>query len=187
MTRLMAYGAHQLDLPLISCGAVGASRLDGKMRQSELIETMIDAFGELAALHNAAAAIAERALSALTDYRKIVERDETCRKFQCQQIPSDRPMVNPSTFTVVWQGRHCHLGPSILFKLIERLSRQPDRFYPYDILLDEVWDGLRSNTAIRSAVKRLRRALCEAGMVDLAGAIKGRGKCYGLFLNGTDP
>ena len=157
----MAYGAHQLDLPLISRGAVGTLRLDGKMRQSELIETMIDAFAELTALHTAATAVAERALLALADYGRIGERDEPSCKFQCRPTASERPMVNPSAFTVVWQGRHCHLGPSILFKLIERLARQPDRFYPYDILMEDVWDGLRSNTAVRSAVKRLRRRTCD--------------------------
>lgn len=183
----MAYGAHQFNLPLISRGAVGDSRLDGKMLQPELIETMVDAFAELAALYTAATAVADRALSVLTDYEKIDVRDGySCRKSQCRPTVSERPMVNPSTFTVLWQGRHCHLGPSILFKLIERLARQPNRFYPYDILMEDVWDGLRSNTAVRSAVKRLRRALCEAGMADLAFAIKGQRECYGLFLNGID-
>ena len=94
-------------------------------------------------------------------------------------------MVNPTTFTVEWNGRRCNLGPSILFKLIYLLARRPDRYLTYDILMENVWERRCSNTTIRSAVKRLRRALRDAGMSELAAAIKGWGECYGVFLDGN--
>lgn len=151
------------------------------MRQHELVETILDAFAELAALHAAAAATAERAWSLLAEHDEADLRCPACRHQAC---PSGRPVVNTTTFSVEWRGRLCALGPTIQFKLIQRLSRRTERYYPYTDLMEDVWDRRCSNTTVRSAVKRLRRALCDAGMDDLAEAIKGRGECYGLFLNG---
>jgi DNA-binding response OmpR family regulator len=155
------------------------------MHRHELVEKILDTFAELGALHAATARAAERAWSLLAEYEMNNLHDIPCTHCHRRLLSSDRPLVNTATFTVAWRDRHCIIGPSILFKLIERLSRHPDRFYSYHILMDEVWDGRRSNAAVRSAVKRLRRTLCAAGMSELAAAIKGRGECYGLFLNGA--
>ena len=154
------------------------------MRQHELAEMILDAFAELATLHAAAAATAEGAWSAMAEHDEADLRRIPCARCQHRQLPAGRPLVNAATFSVEWRGRRCDLGPSILFKLIQRLLRRPDRYYPYDILMDDVWDRRCSNTTVRSAVKRLRRALCNAGMSDLADAIRGRERCYGVFLNG---
>ena len=54
----------------------------------------------------------------------------------------------------------------------------------YERLLQDVWDGPRSNEAIRSVVRDLRRKLKSAGMGDLADAIDGSNReCYGLILD----
>ena len=156
------------------------------MQQNELAETVLDAFAELAALHTAAAVVAERAWAALAEHDGTDFEGICCNGCRYRQLPSNRPLIDTATFTVEWHGRRCNLGPSILFKLIQRLSRRPDRYYSYDMLMADVWDRRCSNTTVRSAIKRLRRALCEAGMNDLAKSIKGRGECYGLFLNGDD-
>lgn len=181
--RLMSHGSCRPDLPIVGRAGVGASRLDGTMRQQELVETILDAFAELAALHAAAAAAAERAWSVLAEHDDLEVRGIACAQCRHRQLTSDRPRIDTSTFTVEWHGLRCDLGPSIPFKLLQRLSRRPDRYYPYDILMADVWERRCSNTTVRSAIKRLRRALCEAGMADLAEAIKGRGECYGLILN----
>lgn len=153
------------------------------MQQQELVETILDAFAELAALHTAAAATAEQAWSALAEHDTLEVRGIACT--QCQhRLATDRPRIDTATFTVEWRGRYCDLGPGIPFKLLQRLSRRPGRFYSYDVLMTDVWKRRCSNTTVRSAIKRLRRALCDAGMDDLAEAIKGRGECYGLILNG---
>ncbi len=60
-----------------------------------------------------------------------------------------------------------------MFRFVQRLARRPDTYLTYNELLRDVWDGVRSDAAIRSVVKRLRRALREAGMDDLADAIDG--------------
>jgi len=66
--------------------------------------------------------------------------------------------------------------------------RRPNRYITREQLLDEVWGGCRSDAAVRSVVRDLRKRLKEAGMGDLAEAIDGsnRGR-YGLMLNRLRP
>jgi len=182
--RLMSHGLQRPDLPIVGRAGVGVRRLDGTMPQQELFETVLDAFAELAALHAAAAAAAERAWSVLAKHDDLDVQGIACARCGSYQLPADRPRIDAATFTVEWHGRRCSLGPSILFKLLQRLLRRPDRYCPYDILMADVWERRCSNTTVRSAIKRLRRALCQAGLDDLAEAIRGRGQCYGLILNG---
>jgi DNA-binding response OmpR family regulator len=154
------------------------------MQQHELLEFLLDTFSELATLHAAAAATAERAWSVLAKHDEADLKGVSCGDRQRGFLPHDRLMVDPTTFTVEWQGQRCDLGPSILFKLIQRLARRPGRYFTYDILMEDVWEQRCSNTTVRSAVKRLRQALRDAGMPELATAIRGRGECYGVFLDG---
>jgi DNA-binding response OmpR family regulator len=154
------------------------------MRQQQLVEIILDAFAELATLHAAAAAAAERAWSVLSEHDDLDVRGIACSQCHHGRFVSDRLRVDTATFTVEWHGRRCDLGPGIPFKLLQRLSRHPDRYYSYSILMTDVWERRCSTSTVRSAVKRLRQALCEVGMDDLADAIKGCGECYGLFLNG---
>lgn len=100
---------------------------------------------------------------------------------------SDRPHVDHSTLSVLWDGRTCQLGYTVLFKLADRLSRRPNQFVTFDQLLRDVWDGgFRSPDTIRSAVRNLRQRLSDAGMNELAAAIRGRAGRYGLILNNGD-
>jgi DNA-binding response OmpR family regulator len=88
------------------------------------------------------------------------------------------------TFEVRWGDCICRFGPTTPFRLIERLSRRPNIYVTYEQLIDDVWDGqARSETAIRSAVRELRRILREAGMKSVADTIHGQGRCYGLMLD----
>ena len=151
------------------------------MQQSELIDSLLDSMADLATLHAAAASTAERIWSILAEY------DET--DFQCMVYGESRHgetsrnhlNVNSRTFTVEWNDLCCHLGPTILFKLVQSLARRPGCYLTYDILMENVWQRRCSNTTIRSAVKRLRQAMRDAGMGELADAIRGKGECYGLF------
>ena len=156
------------------------------MQQHELIEFILDAFAELATLHAAAATAAERAWLVLAKCDEADSQGILCSRRHQECLPHERLVVSSTTFSVEWQGRRCDLGPSILFKLIQRLSRRPGRYFTYDILMEDIWERRCANTTVRSAIKRLRRALCDAGMHELAAAIRGRRECYGLFLNGND-
>jgi DNA-binding response OmpR family regulator len=153
------------------------------MQQYEVLEFVLDTLAELATLHTAAAAAAERAWSVLDKYDMADLRCVPCGDQHPDCLSRDRLVVNPATFTVEWHGQRCNLGPTILFRLIQRLARRPGIYLTYDALMEDVWEQPCSNTTIRSAVKRLRRAMCDAGMPELAAAIRGRGECYGVFLD----
>ncbi len=154
------------------------------MQQHELFEFLLDAFAELATLHAAAAATVERTWSVLAEHDEVDLQGFSCGDLPGRCLPNDRLIVNPTTFTVEWQGQRCYLGSTILFRLIQRLARRPGRHFTYDILMEDVWQRRCSNTIIRSAVKRLRKAMRDAGMPELASAIRGQGQCYGVFLHG---
>ena len=99
--------------------------------------------------------------------------------------PRQRPLVDSSTFSVCWAGKTCSLRRTILFRLAERLARQPNQYISADQLLLDVWEGgVKSPDTIRSAVRHLRQRLSCAGMEDLAAAIHGTGGRYGLILDG---
>ncbi len=99
-----------------------------------------------------------------------------------------RPLVDSSTFSVFWAGKICPLRRTILFRLAERLARQPNQYITADQLLRDVWEGgIKSPETIRSAVRHLRQRLSNAGMEDLAAAIYGTGGHYGLILDGNLP
>jgi DNA-binding response OmpR family regulator len=153
------------------------------MQQHELLEFILDTLSDLGTLHKAAAATAERAWSVLGKHDMADFPGVSCGDQHRDCLSRDRLMVNPATFTVEWHGQHCDLGPTILFRLIQHLAHRPGRYLSYDILMEEVWERRCSNATVRSAVKRLRRALCDAGMPDLAAAIRGRRECYGVFLD----
>jgi len=158
---------------------IGIGTRDRTMKQHEFIESILDALIELSALHTAAVTIAEKACSLLAEYSGDDLRGSG-RNRSC----SHQPIVDVTTFSVQWRGKQCDLGASIPFRLMQRFSRRSNQYFTYDILMEDVWNRQCANSTIRSAVKRLRQALCAAGMDDLATAIKGRGECYGLFLNG---
>jgi DNA-binding response OmpR family regulator len=81
--------------------------------------------------------------------------------------------VDRDRLQVVFHGRTCVLGNTLPFKLLERLARRPNTYVTHEELLFDVWDGLRSQAAIRSVVKRLRQALRRDGLADLAASIDG--------------
>jgi len=95
-----------------------------------------------------------------------------------------RPFVENSTFSVFWQGKTCPLRNTINFRLAARLARQPNQYITAGQLLADVWDGgVKSPDTIRSTVRNLRSRFRQAGMSDLAAAIRGTGGRYGLILD----
>ena len=98
-----------------------------------------------------------------------------------------RPLVDASSLSVLWAGKTCPLRHTILFRLAECLARHPDQYIAADQLVRNVWDdGVKSPDTIRSAIRRLRQRFTDAGMDDLAVAIRGTGGRYGLILTTPD-
>ena len=81
--------------------------------------------------------------------------------------------IHRSLLSVEYQGKHCFLGNTLLFRLIERLATKPNKYLPYEDLLSEVWESNRSDGAVRSVVRRLRVALRSQGMDEVAEGIDG--------------
>jgi DNA-binding response OmpR family regulator len=102
---------------------------------------------------------------------------------------ASRPMIDATTFAVIWRDRACTLGNTVLFRLFQRLLRRPGHFVSCDHLLRDVWNGnIRSPDTIRSAVRHLKSRLRRARMHDLARAIQCEGQHYALLVksrNGT--
>ena len=81
--------------------------------------------------------------------------------------------VNRGMLSVLWKGRTCYLGYTLPFRLIERLAQRPGHYLRVDRLADDLWDGPRAASTVRSAVSDLRAKLVAAGMRDLASMIDG--------------
>ena len=93
------------------------------------------------------------------------------------------PRIDRDGLSVHWRGGECILGATISFRLLDRLARRPNHYVSHAQLLDDVWECVRSRSAIRSAVCELRLRLSSAGMQDLAEMIDGSHQGhYGLIL-----
>lgn len=96
-----------------------------------------------------------------------------------------RPIVDAAGMAVIWRGSRCPLGYTRLFDLIERLIRTPNRWFPYDQLLKDVWkDQYLGDGAIKAAVTRLKAKLADSGMGELAQMICTSGYRCGYFPGG---
>jgi DNA-binding response OmpR family regulator len=93
-----------------------------------------------------------------------------------------KPIVDQTTFCIVWQGKVCPLGNTLPFRFFAKISARPNRYFSHEELLDAVWEGaLVTNSAIRGVAKRLRDQLQEADMGALADAIDGQNRGHYRF------
>jgi DNA-binding response OmpR family regulator len=80
--------------------------------------------------------------------------------------------VDPDRLQIVFHGKACELADTP-FRLLLRLAKRPNSYVTYEDLLADVWNGERSDDAVRSAIKRLRHTLRTHGLRELADAIDG--------------
>jgi DNA-binding response OmpR family regulator len=94
-------------------------------------------------------------------------------------------IVDHAARAITYRGRTCRLGNTLVFRLMERLARRSGHYVTFDRLIREVWDGqARTDDAIRSVMKELRRRLRRGGMRRLADSIEGQNRAYALRLDG---
>jgi DNA-binding response OmpR family regulator len=94
-----------------------------------------------------------------------------------------RPLLDESTLSVLWNDKTLHLGHTLAYRLLARLARRPNQYVTHLDLIRDVWDDDDLATAtIRSLVRELRRKLRSGGMTDLADAIRGHNGRYILDL-----
>jgi DNA-binding response OmpR family regulator len=92
--------------------------------------------------------------------------------------------VDRQTMTVRCEGRQCHLGFTLLFRVMEKLAARPNQYIRIEHLMAEVWGAVRSSAAVRSAISDLRAKLTAAGMAKLAHRIDGSNRGhYALLLD----
>lgn len=154
----------------------------------EKVQRLADLVAHLAETLMSAAVCADEIraiLHAELDELRAARRDAPS-KGAVRNAPDSRLLVDASTLSVFWAGRTCLLRQKTLFRLAERLARRPNQYITAGQLLEDVWDGgVKAPETIRSAIRHLRRRLSDAGMADLAAAIRGTGGGYGLILDGT--
>jgi len=89
-----------------------------------------------------------------------------------------RPVADRTTLSIVYDGKSCFLGNTLLFRFFEAIARRPNKYFSHAELLDDVWGGPRSGATIRNVAKRLRDKLKAAGLAELARFIDGRTPGY---------
>ncbi len=95
---------------------------------------------------------------------------------------SPLPIVDRRVMSVVFRGKHCFLGDTLMLRFLEHLIQHPNQYIAYRTLLDDVWKDQRDPSSVRSVVKELRARLEAAGMSELSAAIEGHRGHYGLML-----
>lgn len=139
----------------------------------------------LAALHVEQAACIDR-LEALTRGCTTPSSISTTSSRHTEKSKAqarESAVVSRSTMSIGWNGKTCHMGFTIPFRLFEYLFRCRNRFCSHDELINEVWNGsIRDGATIRSEVRHLKDQLTRAGMVSLARCIKTSKQHYGLMF-----
>jgi DNA-binding response OmpR family regulator len=129
----------------------------------------------LAESHAATIELMEQTLALLSEELAI----DAVSFWKTREPPVNTPQgrkylfIDSNRLQVGFRGRTCVLGNTLSFKLLERLARHPNIYVTHDELLSDVWHGVRSESAIRSVVKRLRQTLRQQGLPELADAIDG--------------
>jgi DNA-binding response OmpR family regulator len=101
-----------------------------------------------------------------------------------RQASKRLPRIDGDMLQVHFRGKTCSLGNTLPFRFLQHLLRCPNKYFTYEELLHDVWDGRRSDAAVRSVVKRLRVRLKREGMSELANAIDGsHSGRYALRIN----
>ncbi len=119
------------------------------------------------------------------EFDLAMESVERRRSSPPNKSAANRPFVDRALLSVIHRGKSCFLGNTLPLRLIERLLRSPNQYVSHEQLQEEVWDAVRSRSAVRSVVKVLRAKLREAGMTGLADAIDGHvAGHYALFIDG---
>lgn len=138
----------------------------------------------LAAIHAATTSVLEESVAILeAELYSLTHSKQPIRRNGDPPPNSGQPSIDRSVMCVVYRGRRCFLGNTLMLKFMERLTRRPNCYISYDTLLSDVWNAIREPSTVRSVVKTLRAKLRSAGMSELSDAIDGSVfRHYGLIL-----
>jgi DNA-binding response OmpR family regulator len=126
-----------------------------------------------------------RELDSLLEMATCLDRHSPLADHSPEPFHVGRFVVNRAAFSIGDGTQVCELGNTVCFRFLECLAGDPDRCFTLDQLLATVWDGQRRTaTTVRSAIFELRSQLREAGMDELADAIRSDGRTYYLRFDG---
>jgi len=93
--------------------------------------------------------------------------------------------IDQQLLAVHYQGKSCFLGSTISFRLLKLLIERANTFVTHEVIFECVWTNEdQSPTALRSAIKILRKKLRSSGLDYVADAIKGsQSGHYNLHLS----
>ncbi len=140
--------------------------------QTDRRQAIREALATLATTHAAAVAQLETAIRLLTEELEADPLDPFSRMLPIV-IRYPNQLIETSSHSVVWEGKRCFFGNNLLFRFFERISRSPNQFISYRVLLNDVWGDEREHSSIRGVAKRVRDRLACQGMPDLANRIDG--------------
>jgi hypothetical protein len=103
-----------------------------------------------------------------------------CRRALELLHSAERVLLEESTFTVHYLGRHCDLGNTRQFALLRQLVLSRGKYVDFTALAERM--GGDDGDDIRPVKCRLVKALGDAGMSDLAEGISTQDGHYGLFV-----
>ncbi|MCG8449538.1 MAG: helix-turn-helix domain-containing protein, partial [Pirellulales bacterium] len=134
-------------------------------------EKIREALATLATAHAQAVAEIQKAINGLSLVLELEEQFDN--SFGRRGKRSHRPRADRDTLSIIWKGKSCFFGYTLLFLFFERLARSPNSYVSHIDLLEDVWGGDRGASTIRGVAKRLRDRLHEEGMGQVADAIDG--------------
>ena len=152
--------------------------------QSQTIVQIVSQLGQAEMLLTAAMTYAEQARMGAEDVLKhISARDAEMLAKQRKSKRPPIPLADQNALEIRWRGKVCVLT-KLSFKLFQRLLLRPNASILYERLMEDVWQGVRSDSTIRSAVRHLKHQLRRGGFPELADAIVAGDHLYAFRLQG---
>lgn len=142
-------------------------KIDRRASIQRSLRTLVETFAAQMELLERTYGLLSQELS--LDPIEFFERSTTTLRLDRRQ----QFVVDQSRLTITFRGKSCFLGNTLPFRFLAMLAERPNTYIPHEDLLTDIWEGYRSDAAIRSVVKVLRRKLRKSGLAELADAIDG--------------
>ncbi|MGC4004087.1 MAG: helix-turn-helix domain-containing protein [Pirellulales bacterium] len=104
---------------------------------------------------------------------KLPSQDQKQISKTSQKEATPLLVIEDHVFTIRFRGKPCFLGNSLGYRLILKLAENRGRYVSHEELLETIWCGKRSVSAIKSVISDLRHKLLKSGLTELARALDG--------------
>jgi DNA-binding response OmpR family regulator len=104
----------------------------------------------------------EFSLDPATYFRRTTSRS-------AKGVATSQLQIDPTHLSVTFRGKTCFLGNTYPFHVLLHLAHKRNTFVSHQELFEAVWHGIRSDAALRSTIKLLRRPGHRAGVLAVPG------------------